>query len=229
MQIFDASQFGALTGPSFLTQFAERPNTIPGPSGPRLVTLRIYASTTSRSVAGLSTKFAENLGTNNTLVYSGTLTLTTANLPGLGNTKQFDYVFPFTTPFLYDPAAGNLLLDFQISPSDGPAFRTDAVSGNPMARDVFAVGSPTATVGSFGDTEVTQFTFRSMLSVRLTETNTVLISWPAPSIGFELQQNADLGTTNWMPAETAPVTVGSEKQVIVPSPLGPQFYRLRKP
>jgi hypothetical protein len=68
-----------------------------------------------------------------------------------------------------------------------------------------------------------------MLSVRLTETNTVLISWPAPSTSFELQQNADLGTTNWMAAGTAPTTVGSEKHVILPSPLGTQFYRLRKP
>ena len=91
------------------------PTQILGQSGPRSVTLRIYASTTSRSVAGLSTTFAENLGTNNTLVFDGTLTWTTANLPGPGNTRQFDIVFPLTTPFLYDPAAGNLLLDIQLS------------------------------------------------------------------------------------------------------------------
>ena len=53
MQIFDASQFGALSGPSFLTQLALRPDTIPGPSGPRTQTQRIYASTTSRSVADM--------------------------------------------------------------------------------------------------------------------------------------------------------------------------------
>jgi hypothetical protein len=40
-------------------------------SGPRSLTLQIYASTTSRSVAGLSTTFAENLGANNTLVFDG--------------------------------------------------------------------------------------------------------------------------------------------------------------
>ena len=77
MQIFDASQFGALSGPSFLTQLARRPDTNPGGLGPRTFTLRIYASTTSRSVAGLSTTFAENLGTNNTLVFDGTVTATT--------------------------------------------------------------------------------------------------------------------------------------------------------
>jgi len=83
LEIYDASQFGALSGPSFLTQFAYRPDRILGQSGPRSWTLRIYASTTSRSVAGLSTTFAGNLGTNNTLVFDGTVTVTTGNLPAL--------------------------------------------------------------------------------------------------------------------------------------------------
>lgn len=228
IQIHDASQFGVLSGPSLLTQFAFRPDRIPNQSGPRTVTLRLYASTTSRSVAGMSTTFADNLGTNNTLVFNGTLTWTTANLPSLGNTRQFDNVFPLTTPFLYDPAAGNLLLDFQQS-ADGSAFTSDKVSGNPATRQLVGGGSTTATTGVFNTSQVIQFIFRSMLSVRLTETNTVLISWPAPSTGFELQQNDDPGTDNWMAVGTAPATVGSEKQVIVPSPAGTRFYRLRKP
>src|SRR4029079_14586760 len=86
MRIYDAAQFGDLSGPSFLTQFAWRPDTTPGPSGPRTLTLQIYASTTRRSVAGLSTTFAENLGADNTLVFSGTLIWETGNLPGPGNT-----------------------------------------------------------------------------------------------------------------------------------------------
>src|SRR6185503_7415783 len=48
LHIHDASQFGALSGPSFLTKFALRPDSILGQSGPRSLTLRIYASTTSR-------------------------------------------------------------------------------------------------------------------------------------------------------------------------------------
>jgi len=131
LQIHDASQFGALSGPSFLTQFAYRPDKIIGQSGPRSWTLRIYASTTRRSVAGLSANFAANLGTNNTLVFDGTVTATTGNLPGPGNTRQFDVVFPLTTPFLYDPAAGNLLLDIQFT-VDGSSIRLNAVTGNSM-------------------------------------------------------------------------------------------------
>ena len=85
LQIHDASQFGALSGPSFLTQFAFRPDKILGQSGPLSWTsLRVYASTTSRSVAGLSTTFAQNLGTNNTLVFDGTVAVTTGNLPAKG-------------------------------------------------------------------------------------------------------------------------------------------------
>jgi hypothetical protein len=127
LHIHDASQFKALSTPSFLTQFAYRPDRIVDQSGPRAFTLRIYASTTSRSVAGISTIFAENIGTNNTLVFDGTVNVTTGNLPGPGNTRQFDYVFAFTTPFLYDPAAGNLVLDLQIE-ANGSALTFDTVS-----------------------------------------------------------------------------------------------------
>ena len=159
LAIYDASQFGALSGPSFLTKFAYRPDRILGQSGPRSWTLRVYASTTSRSVGGLSTTFAENLGTNTTLVFDGTVNVTTGNLPGPGNTRQFDYVFPFTTPFLYDPAAGNLVLSLQIE-GDGSAVTFDTVSGNSAIGQVY--GSPsTATTGIIGspDPHVTQFTF----------------------------------------------------------------------
>jgi len=158
LQIHDASQFQALSGPSLLTQFAYRPDTVVGESGPRTLTLRIYASTTSRSVAELSTTFADNLGANNTLVFDGTVIVTTANLPGPGNTRQFDYVFPFTTPFLYDPAAGNLVLDLQIV-SSGSALTFDTVSGDSAIGRVFSSGSSTATTGDLRASHVTQLTF----------------------------------------------------------------------
>jgi hypothetical protein len=40
MQIYDASQFASLPGPALLTQFALRPDGIPGPSGPKMPTYR---------------------------------------------------------------------------------------------------------------------------------------------------------------------------------------------
>src|SRR6185369_3133376 len=97
----------------------------------------------------LSTTFADNIGLNNTLVLSGTITLVTANLPGLGNTKQFDIVFPFTTPFLYNHSAGNLLIDVQISASSGTnSIVRDTHSGDTNVGFIFAAGSATAQTGA---------------------------------------------------------------------------------
>jgi hypothetical protein len=54
----------------------------------------------------LSTTFANNIGGDQTEVYSGGLTLTTA---ANGNTpvSPFDYTITFQTPFLYDPKSAD--------------------------------------------------------------------------------------------------------------------------
>jgi hypothetical protein len=43
------------------------------------------------------------------------------------------------------------------------------------------------------------------LTITLTATNSVLISWPSPSIGWTLNQNANLNTVNWSEVLTTPV------------------------
>jgi hypothetical protein len=74
-----------------------------------------------------------------------------------------------------------------------------------------------------------QTTNAPRLSVKRSAMNTIIISWAAASTGFELQQNPDLNPANWTAVGTPPLTVGEEKQVMVPMPLGRRFYRLRKP
>ena len=67
-----------------------------------------------------------------------------------------------------------------------------------------------------------------LLKIFLTSTNTAVVSWPAPSTGFSLQQNTDLGTANWVtPAETIN-TNGTVSFIIVNPPVGSRFYRLKK-
>jgi hypothetical protein len=227
MMIYDAAQFGVLSGPSFLTQFACRPDTTPGPSGPRSLSLRIFASTTSRSVAGLSTTFAENLGADNTLVFSGTLIWATANLPGPGNTRQFDIVFPFTTPFLYDPAAGNLLLDLQFT-ANGEAIRFDAVSGNSTVNKIYNVGSSTARTGSFEAANVIQFTFEPppLVTIRASQ---VEVCWNSISnLTYQVQYRSDLTTNVWTSLVDCVRSVGSTSCIVHPIVVGqPQmFYRV---
>jgi hypothetical protein len=228
MEIYDASQFGSLSGPSLLTRFAERPDRIPGPSGPRTQTMRIYASTTSRSVAGLSTTFANNIGTNNTLVFDGTATLSTENLPGPGNTRQFDIVYPLTTPFLYDPADGNLLLDFRISSGPVSAFRWDGVSGNPTVRAVVAFGSSTALTGSYADSDVYQFTFELPPQVTI-RTSQVEVCWSSQSnLTYQVQYSSDLTTNLWTSLEDCIRSINSTSCIYDPIVLGQphRFYRV---
>ena len=73
-----------------------------------------------------------------------------------------------------------------------------------------------------------------LLSVRLTQTNTVVVSWPMTWPGFVLLETLDLNTPNWVQVTTPPVVVvtsqtTAEKQVVVPTPTGKRFYRLSKP
>jgi hypothetical protein len=227
LQIYAASQFGALSGPSFLTQFAYRPDKNLGQSGPRSWTLRIYASTTSRSVGGLSTTFAANLGTNNTLVFDGTVNVTTENLPGPGNTRQFDYVFPFTTPFLYDPAAGNLVLSLQFEGS-GSAVTFDTVSGDEAIGEIFNGDSSTATTGSMWVPQVTQFTFvpPPLVTIR---TSQVEVCWNSQAnLRYQVQYRSDLTTNLWTPLVDCLRSTGSTSCVSDPVAVGqPQrFYRV---
>jgi hypothetical protein len=69
---------------------------------------QIYLSTTSRAVGNLHQKFSQNLGADNALFYSG-------NLAGAVNGNEFDIL---GTPFLYDPADGNLLMTIYVSGQD---------------------------------------------------------------------------------------------------------------
>jgi len=227
LQIHDASQFGDLSGPSFLTKFAYRPDRILDQSGPRSFTLRIYASTTSRSATGISTTFAQNLGTNNTLVFDGTVTVTTGNLPGPGNTRQFDYVFPFTTPFLYDPAAGNLVLDLQIE-ANGSAVTFDTVSGDPAIGRVFSFGSSTATTGDIRASHVSQFTFEPppLVTIRASQ---VEVCWNSKSnLTYQVQYRSDLTTNVWTSLGGCIRSTGSMSCITDPIAAGqPQrFYRV---
>ena len=105
--------------------FRSFPGASPSPFFGNTLTLSnviIQLSTTSRGDEGpgvLSPTFASNIGADVTTVYSGPLTITTT-VPG-----TFDYLVTFQTPFIYNPALGNLLLDVLVPVSataSGPGF-----------------------------------------------------------------------------------------------------------
>jgi hypothetical protein len=110
-QLYEASDFGSLTDPELVTQIAFRPDgEIGGSFTSTLTDIQINLSTTSASAA-LSNVFANNVGPDEAVVYSGALSLSSNSTGPVGGPKEFDIVITLQTPFLYDPSAGNLLLD----------------------------------------------------------------------------------------------------------------------
>jgi hypothetical protein len=197
MYLYDASQFQALAGPAYLTGFAYRPDRTPDASGPKPLTAKVYVSTTTRSPGECSTRFRDNIGADNTLVFEGTVTLSTANQPGPGNTRQFDYAWQFTHPFLYDPRAGNLVLDLQILQGTGPAIRFDAVAGSPVARNVSAQGAPNATIGQFYEAPVLRFNFEPAPAI-LIRTSQVELCWASvPGASYRVEFRTDAASDVW--------------------------------
>ena len=195
--MLDASQFQALPGPAYLTGFATRPDRIPGASGPKTITVQVYASTATRALAQMSTRFSENIGADRTLVFDGVLTLSSENPPGPGNTRQFDYAYPFTTPFLYDPAAGNLVLELQIVHAAGPAMRFDSVTGSPAIRNLSAPSAPTATSGQFYEAPVLQFKFEPAPAITI-RTSQIEVCWTSvPDATYRVEWRTDVSPTEW--------------------------------
>jgi hypothetical protein len=74
-----------------------------------LADVQINLSTTSVADDALSLTFADNVGADDTVVFSSPLPLQSRSRGS--NPKNFDIVINLTTPFFYDPAMGNLLLD----------------------------------------------------------------------------------------------------------------------
>jgi hypothetical protein len=147
----------------------------------------IRATTTGLSgteASGLqpSTNFAANLGLSSTTVYSGALTLTTA-ATGAGP-QPFDYTINFSTPFAYNPGAGNLLLDFLIPQGatvsgNGFGFLTfdNANTNNDGVRSVSSIFNGSSATGTLGtDAAITAFTTRAIAAVPEPATWAMMIS-----------------------------------------------------
>jgi hypothetical protein len=69
---------------------------------------------------------------------------------------------------------------------------------------------------------------RPTLTLTLTTTNTVLISWPYPSTGFVLEENTNLGTTNWTTVTNTVTNDGAFNFVVLAINPSNNFYRLKK-
>jgi hypothetical protein len=115
-QLMGPEQFG--TGSFVINQIAFRTFPGTGPLNLSIGNLAISLSTsplfpnTDNGRTLMSTTFINNVGPDNTLVFSGPKTVTSPGCAG-PSPCPFDVVIPLTTPFFYNSALGSLLVDFQ--------------------------------------------------------------------------------------------------------------------
>jgi hypothetical protein len=94
--------------------------------------------------------------------------------------------------------------------------------GGPMTGGAYSLS------GGFWALSAIQTAGAPLLTITLTTTNTALITWPSPSIGYNPQQNDDLTTSNWVPPVESVSDNGTIKYIVVNPPTGNRYYRLKK-
>jgi hypothetical protein len=112
--------------------------------------------------------------------------------------------------------------------STGGVYSISGTIGQPDAGTMSG-GSYSLAGGFWAIVSALQTPSAPLLTIRLTQTNTVVISWPSPSTGFSLQQNSDLNTATWSAPPETITDNGTNKFIIVNPPTGNRFYRLSKP
>jgi hypothetical protein len=238
-QVYDSSLFSSLPeGGGLIYYVFFRVDPFLGQSFSAGVTnLQINLSTTSREPDGLSPVFSENTGANDTIALGPGFVGIYGS--GGGGISGFDVSFTLAQPFHYDPAMGNLLIDFRIragaGTSPGRIATLDAfdVVGDGVSS-VFAYGDSLPTIGqvsSLGLATAFVITPRPRLTVFLQSSNLVLRWFYQPS-GFTLEQSPILGNgADWKPVGGTVVTNASYKEVRLPLDTNAiaRFFRLVLP
>ncbi|MFO1078384.1 MAG: hypothetical protein U1E73_11740 [Planctomycetota bacterium] len=119
--IYDSSEFTnqAIGGPIAITGVKMRayPTTASWTGG-TFATSTVSMSTAAVDYAATTTNYAANHGGDLTVVYSGPIVVQPGTGNGAGVPGPWHIDIVFTTPFLYDPAAGDLAIEFD-NPSPG--------------------------------------------------------------------------------------------------------------
>ena len=163
-QLYSASEF--TDGPAIqLTGIAFRPDEQDsvsfGSTSGTIQSIEIHLST--KPAGALSSTFANNVGADDTIVYSGAVALTyDPSGQSVGSVRPFMWAITFTTPFVYHPANGDLLVDFKtvtgVDPNVGTiptADATTSLSRVATSNTTGTVGDATGTV--FGIGLITRF------------------------------------------------------------------------
>jgi hypothetical protein len=98
-----------------------------------------------------------------------------------------------------------------------------------LGADTAYVGFTGAYGGSTSVQTITDFSFVSLspLAVQVQNGTNVVVSWPGTVVGYGVQQNSDLSTTNWLSVTNPDNVINGQHQVVLPLGTANQFYRLK--
>jgi len=124
--------------------------------------VRIDLSTTSAAPGTLSTTFADNVGADDKTVFDSFVFMHAPVTGPVGGPMDFTLTFSIT-PFIYNPSAGNLLMDVRaFESSGGISAPLDAESGSPFTAHVDAPDTGATSGSTFATGLVTQFQFTAV-------------------------------------------------------------------
>jgi hypothetical protein len=111
--------------------------------------------------------------------------------------------------------------------STGATYQVTGTIGQHDAGVPMSGGNYSVTGGFWGLISVVQTPGSPTLTVKVTGSNTIVVSWPSASTGFLLQQNSDLSTANWTTSGLTISDDGTNKSVTIASPAANLFFRLK--
>jgi hypothetical protein len=151
---YDSSHFLAqgVSYPIQITQLRWRANSATTAyTGGAYANCRIDMSTAAVDQAVLSTTFASNHGADRSNVYTGSVTVAPTTSVAAGTPNAW-YVTVTTTPFVYDPNSGDLLVDIVFpaaSWTGGTACAVDCQTTGSLCSRMYNLTSDTAATGTF--------------------------------------------------------------------------------
>jgi hypothetical protein len=192
-QIIPSSEFSV---PLMLTGIAFRPSVLFLNPTDTNFDVQIDLSVTSVAPDALNSVFANNLGPSVTTVYQGNKHVVLSGTVLPNGTSLFELTFPFSAPFSYNPAAGNLLFDVRTGTNAGKDFLTgmdvfNTVNGFSPGRVYGNSSDPGGTVGSIG--LIAQLSFQDAGTSGVPEPGTIWMTGTAVAGWVLLRRRGERG------------------------------------
>ena len=150
--VYSASEFPAY--PIIISEIRWRPDSITAQAITATISnIQVSLSTTPNASDNLNSVFAQNLGPDNTVVFSGAMSVTTTFTNLDNGTKAFDIDLALQTPFVFNSSKGNLLIDWRnFTGCSANLFDNSVQNNSDAVSRIFNLSDPNATSSSGGDT-----------------------------------------------------------------------------